>query len=135
MTDTSELTVEEAREKYDNDLHAMAQQCLADSGKYFPYFESADSSSTGRLLHYAIGMSSEANEFLELIKKIDRGSLSYADPEVKAKLEKEAVDTLIYVMNVFGEMGIDPLEAYNEKRAFNNGRFIKKGGLIVNDIA
>ena len=120
----SDLNVEELREKYDNDLWAMAQQCLADSKDYFPRFESEGSSSTGKLLHFAIGMSTEANEFLEIMKKIDRGSLDYDGPEVKAKLEKEAVDTLIYVMNVFGQMGIDPLEAYNEKRAFNHKRFV-----------
>ena len=107
----------------DNDLLAMAKQCIADSKAYFPRFESEVSSSTGKLLHFAIGMSTEANEFLEIMKKIDRGSLDYDDPDVRTKLEKEAVDTLIYVMNVFGQMGIDPLEAYNEKRNFNNSRF------------
>lgn len=126
MAEGEELTLEEARLKYDNDLNYLAQQCIADSARYFPRFESEGSSSTGRLLHYAIGMSTEANEFLEFMKKIDRGSLDYDDAAIKAKLEKEAVDTLIYVMNVFGEMGLDPLESYNEKRNFNNGRFNPK---------
>lgn len=115
----------------ENDLQALAKQCNADSELYFPAYESARSSSTGRLFHYGVGMSTESNEFLEIIKKVDRGSLDYNDPQVREALKKEAVDSLIYLMNAFGEMGIDPLEAYNEKRAFNNGRFIKKA--VIND--
>lgn len=118
----------------ENDLQALAKQCNADSELYFPAYESAKSSSTGRLFHYGVGMSTESNEFLEILKKVDRGSLDYNDPEVRKALEKEAVDSLIYLMNAFGEMGIDPLEAYNKKRAFNHERFIKRED-IVDDIA
>jgi hypothetical protein len=127
-SEVPDLDVVEARLKYDNDLNYLARQCISDSAKYFPKFESEGSSSTGRLLHYAIGMSTEANEFLEIMKKVDRGSYDFNDEEgkIKALLEKEAVDTLIYVMNVFGEMGIDPLGAYHAKRNFNNERFSPK---------
>lgn len=132
MTEASDRPVDvsglfmPAGTKQENDLQALARQCNADSEKYFPAYESAKSSSTGRLFHYGVGMSTESNEFLEIIKKIDRGSLDYNDPQVKHDLEKEAVDALIYLMNAFGEMGIDPLEAYNKKRAFNHARFIAK---------
>jgi NTP pyrophosphatase (non-canonical NTP hydrolase) len=108
-----------------NLLQQLAEQCGQDSIKYFPDIQSAKGTTYGRLLHDAGACASEAGELLEVVKKIDRGSFEYDNEGTKAALTGEAVDVLIYVLNVFYDLGVDPLTAYFKKRDFNNGRFTK----------
>jgi hypothetical protein len=108
----------------ENLLQQLAQQCGRDSQKYFPDIASAKHTPYGRLLHDAAACASEAGELLEIVKKIDRGSWEYDNEGVKAALQGEAVDVLIYVLNVFYDLGADPLKAYLKKRDYNNSRFI-----------
>jgi NTP pyrophosphatase (non-canonical NTP hydrolase) len=107
-----------------NLLQQLAEQCLSDSNKYFPQYAS-QGGTTGRLVHFALALCTEAGEFGEIVKKIDRGSFDYSNEGIRAALKNEAVDVLIYLMNIFGELGVDPLKAYFEKRDFNNSRFTK----------
>lgn len=109
----------------ENLLQQLARQCGRDSLKYFPDIHSAKGTPYGRLLHDAAACASESGELLELVKKIDRGSFEYDNEGVRAALKGEAVDVLIYVLNVFYDLGVDPLRAYLEKRDYNQGRFIK----------
>jgi NTP pyrophosphatase (non-canonical NTP hydrolase) len=117
------ITIDGVRQE--NLLQQLAKQCGRDSEKYFPMIESARGTTYGRLLHDAAACASEAGELLEIVKKIDRGSLSYDNEGVRAALEGEAVDVFIYVMNVFCDLGVDPLKAFFKKRDYNNGRFTK----------
>lgn len=109
----------------ENLLQQLARQCGRDSVKYFPNIQSAKDTTYGRLMHDAAACASEAGELLEIVKKIDRGSFEYDHAGVKAALEAEAVDVLIYVLNVFCDLGIDPLKAYLKKRDYNYSRFVK----------
>jgi len=108
-----------------NLLQQLVEQCIADSAKYFPDYDSAKSSPTGRLAHHVLALCGEAGELANLVKKIDRGSLDYDQEGVQLKLADEATDVLIYLLNIFGELGVDPLKEFFKKRDFNNRRFIE----------
>lgn len=103
--------------KAENLLQQLARQCVKDSERYFPNFGSSP------LVHHALALCGETGELANVIKKIDRGSLDIATESAKIQLEGEATDVLIYLLNIFGILGIDPLRAYFKKREFNNERF------------
>jgi NTP pyrophosphatase (non-canonical NTP hydrolase) len=106
-----------------NLLQQLVDQCIADSAKYFPDYDSAKGSPTGRLQHHVLSLCGESGELANLVKKIDRGSLSYNSEGVRLALADEATDVLIYLLNIFGELGVDPLREFFKKRDFNNKRF------------
>jgi NTP pyrophosphatase (non-canonical NTP hydrolase) len=109
----------------ENLLQQLVKQCGRDSHKYFPIVLSAQGAPYGRLFHDALACAGEIGELVEIVKKIDRGSLQFDNEGVKAALETEAVDVFIYLMNIFHDLDIDPLKAFLKKRDFNNERFIK----------
>jgi NTP pyrophosphatase (non-canonical NTP hydrolase) len=99
-----------------NLLQQLAEQCLTDSHKYFP-------ENMHTLSHHALALCGEVGEFANVVKKIERGSLDPDSEQAKIMLEGEAADILIYLMNIFGLLNVDPLKAYMKKRDFNNRRF------------
>jgi hypothetical protein len=99
-----------------NLLVQLRDQCMADSARFFP--DVAHS-----LMFNALALCGETGELANVVKKIERGSLDPDTESAKTMLEDEAIDSLIYLMCVFGILGTDPLAAYFKKRDFNNNRF------------
>lgn len=96
------------------DLKELVLQCLQDSYAWFP--EYADD-----LFFQAACASGEAGELVNKVKKVVRGSAQYAD--IEHQIAEEAMDTFIYIMNVFGILEVDVMELYNAKRRANEARF------------
>jgi NTP pyrophosphatase (non-canonical NTP hydrolase) len=74
-------------------------------------------------MHHSLALCGEAGEIANIVKKIDRGSLNIGDEIVLHDLEGETADVLIYLLNIFGLLQVDPLKAYVAKRTFNDKRF------------
>ena len=98
-------------------LRATAAQCIEDSKHYFP--EAAKS-----LAHHVLALCGETGELANLVKKIERGD--HTVEQDFARLEDEVADVFIYLMCITGLLGIDLGRAYDIKRTYNNGRFIKE---------
>lgn len=96
------------------DLKGIARECQQDSINWFP-------DKAFDLFFQASCAMAEAGEAVNQIKKVERGTHTYE--ELRPKIAEEAVDTLIYLMNVFALLDIDPLEAYRDKRRVNKLRF------------
>jgi len=112
-----ELSVTDSREQ----LYHLAKQCLEDSERWF-----GDSGKVHDLPHHGLGLGGETGEVLEIIKKIDRGSLDLSDPNVEEALALELTDVLIYVLNLAAILNIDLQQTYNQKRSINEDRFMRQ---------
>jgi NTP pyrophosphatase (non-canonical NTP hydrolase) len=100
-----------------SELALLAKQCEEDSARWFP----------GRTEHnlpfYVLALAGEVGELANVVKKIERGSLNPKDAAVKRMLDMEATDVLIYLLNIFAVLGVDPLKSYNNVRQLNEQRF------------
>lgn len=108
-----------------HDLLAIQMQCLRDNEAWFP--EQAHD-----LVHHILGLVGETGEFVEYVKKIERGSIELT-PEVQVAMAFELVDILIYLSSIASIMNVDLALAYHEKRAQNVERFPVKGESNDND--
>lgn len=99
-----------------NDLLGLIKQCQRDSERWFPNI-------AGDLPFTVLALVGETGEMANIVKKVVRGSVKLED--VVAELGEEAVDVLIYLCMVFATLGVDPVEIYRKKRAFNELRFGK----------
>lgn len=97
-----------------NDLLGLIKQCQRDSERWFPHIAKD-------LVHQALSLCGEAGEVANLVKKVQRGSLSILD--ARDTIGEEAVDVLIYLCMIFAILEVDPTEIYKEKRAKNELRF------------
>jgi NTP pyrophosphatase (non-canonical NTP hydrolase) len=97
----------------------LSRQCISDSERWFP--DTAHS-----ILHYALSLGGEVGEFQNILKKIDRGSLSMRDAAVRYKLAMELTDVYVYTLNLAGVLGIDLEKSYEIVRAANDKRFTKE---------
>jgi NTP pyrophosphatase (non-canonical NTP hydrolase) len=70
-----------------------------------------------------LALCGEAGELANLVKKAWRQS--HTEEELRAKMEGEATDILVYLCNIFGYLNMDPFEAYQKVRANNTKRFGK----------
>lgn len=95
-------------------LEGIIQQCDDDSHNWFP--RKADD-----LPFMALALCGEAGEVANQVKKVARGSHTLQDQ--KAKIEEEAIDTFIYLMDIFALLGTDVVKEYHVKRAYNAERF------------
>jgi NTP pyrophosphatase (non-canonical NTP hydrolase) len=77
-------------------------------------------------VHYALSIAGEAGELANQVKKVHRGSITL--DEARASIGEEAVDVLIYLLNLFAVLGVDPVDVYKEKRQKNELRFSRPGG-------
>lgn len=98
-------------------LRDLAHQAHKDSKVWFP--ANADD-----LLHHVLGLCGEAGEVANIVKKMDRGDGNLES--VRKDLAEETVDVMIYCMNVFAILGIDPVAMWDLKRAKNKARFAKE---------
>ena len=98
-----------------NNLGDMMLQMREDSDRWF----GAGTSENMTLM--VLGICGEAGEVADLVKKVIRGSLTLeqAVPEIK----EECIDVLHYLLMVMGMLGVDVIEEYKKKRAFNEARF------------
>ena len=95
-------------------LEEIIRQCGEDSYEWFP-------DTSWDLFFMAASAAGEAGECVNQAKKARRGT--HTSDEVRAKIEEEAIDTLIYLCNIFYILGTNVSEAYSAKRAHNEKRF------------
>jgi NTP pyrophosphatase (non-canonical NTP hydrolase) len=94
----------------------LTRECLNDSQRWFP-------GTAVSLVHYCLGLAGETGEFIDIVKKIDRGSADPRSAAIKRQLAMELTDVFIYVLNAAALLGIDLEETYKMKRAENERRF------------
>ncbi len=95
-------------------LEEIQKQCIEDTKEWFPE------------LYYDMGfltlaLAGEVGELANLVKKIIRGT--HDAMALKTLVEEEAIDSFIYLMNIFAVLGTNVEEAYRVKRAHNVERF------------
>jgi NTP pyrophosphatase (non-canonical NTP hydrolase) len=98
------------------DLNDLAHQAHRDSRQWFP-------ANAADLKHHVLGLAGEAGEVANIVKKLDRGDMTLED--VRKDLAEEATDVLIYALNIFAIIGVDPIAMWDIKRAKNMLRFEK----------
>jgi NTP pyrophosphatase (non-canonical NTP hydrolase) len=96
----------------------IQKQCYEDSARFFPNADPDD------LTIIALGMSGEAGEFADEIKKMLRSGDHTVTPERYEKLVEESTDTFIYSLLALKALRADPTHAYRIKRARNEERFL-----------
>lgn len=78
------------------------------------------------LPHHALALCGEVGEVANIIKKVQRGSLSLNDAKVHAELAMELADVFTYLINIAAILKIDLLRAYEQKCVENERRFSKE---------
>jgi len=96
-------------------LGELAQQCHADSKRWFP--ETADN-----LFFMTAANAGEAGEAINALKKAERLGRKMTAVE-KHDYVMELTDNLTYLLACFAMVGVDPERAYVQKRAENEKRF------------
>jgi NTP pyrophosphatase (non-canonical NTP hydrolase) len=104
-------------EHYPATMNDRTVEAHSDNKRWFPH--RADN-----IVHHALGLCTEAGEAGDVIKKLDRGSLTLES--ARGPLASELADVLVYVFSLASIAGIDLEQAYDEKRKFNEERFGKK---------
>lgn len=99
-------------------LAKMSRQCIEDSDRWF-----GDSHVAKSIPHHTLAMAGEVGEFANIVKKIERGSLSMQDPAVRVRLAMELTDIFTYLLNLAGLIGIDLEKSYVHVRTENQRRF------------
>lgn len=105
-------------------LVLLTQQCLQDSDRWFG--DQMNYHTLRGLIHHALSLAGEAGEFANVVKKIDRGSLQWADAAVRHKLAMELTDVFVYTLNLAGLIGIDLGRTYETVRKNNDIRFTEQ---------
>jgi NTP pyrophosphatase (non-canonical NTP hydrolase) len=87
----------------------------------FEWSQTASAENLQPLLHIALALAGEVGELANVVKKVERGDLSYA--EALGRLEEEAADVLIYLLKLSYQTGIDLETAFVKKQLANAARF------------
>jgi NTP pyrophosphatase (non-canonical NTP hydrolase) len=95
-------------------LREIAEQCLRDSDEWFPDVAREPT-------HHVLSITGEWGEFCNLLKKVERGSITLED--ALPMLKEELIDVFIYMFNLAAVMGVDIEKEYNVKRERNAVRF------------
>lgn len=98
-------------------LREMAEQCLRDTEEWFPNIARDPE-------HHIISVTGEWGEFCNLVKKVQRGSISFAD--AFPSMKEELIDVFIYMFTLAAVMGVDIEKEYNVKREQNRVRFASR---------
>jgi NTP pyrophosphatase (non-canonical NTP hydrolase) len=102
-------------EEHPMTLGELAEQCQEDVERWFPDY-------AWNLPHQALGLCGEAGELANMVKKAQRGTVSFA--ELRDAMAKEAIDVLVYLFSIFAILEMDePEEEYARVRAANESRF------------
>lgn len=99
-------------------LEEMLIQCHFDGLSWFPKV-------TRDLEYNTIALAGEVGEFANKFKKVLRGDkdYDYSNPEVREDLALELTDVLVYLLNCFAIMNVNPEATYAIVRARNIERF------------
>lgn len=104
-------------------LAELSVQCVDDSNRWF-----GDTAGTS-VPHHSLALAGEVGEFCNIVKKIERGSLSLDDARTRYDLAMELTDVLVYVLNLAGMMNIDLEKSYELVRSNNEKRFMAERAL------
>lgn len=99
-------------------LNELAQECLQTSARYFP---EVHTTARAAVVHFTLGLTGEAGEIANVVKKFNRGSLEWT--QVTELLRHELADVLIYLLDLAAVLEIDLDRALSEKQAINEERF------------
>lgn len=99
-------------------LREIAEQCLKDSDNWFPDVARDP-------MHHVLSVTGEWGEYCNLLKKVERGSITFE--EALPMLKEELIDVFIYMFNLAAVMGVDIEKEYNDKRELNVRRFGSAG--------
>lgn len=102
-------------------LKDLMEEQARNTERWFP-------NAVGDLRHMALGLAGEAGEVANIVKKIDRGDFKWDDPmysdaTVRESLADEVTDVLVYVLNLYKIIGLDPDELLKSKTEYNRQRF------------
>lgn len=103
-------------------LKELAEQCVADSEKYFG--DVAYGAVVHSIPHHTLALAGEVGELANIVKKVERQTLDFQ--EAYDAMAMECVDVMIYLMNIVGLMGLNIEEAYKIKREYNAKRFAEE---------
>jgi NTP pyrophosphatase (non-canonical NTP hydrolase) len=104
-----------------SEMALLVRQCQEDGQRWFP------GTTHDNLPFLVLALAGEVGELANVVKKIVRGSLDAKDAAVKRQLDMEATDCLVYLLNIFGVLNVDPKKAYDMVRAMNEKRFGSNG--------
>lgn len=96
------------------DLRDIQTAEAEDSRHYFPDYDAGH-------LYLAVALAGEVGEACNDIKKYERGSISFID--LHGLLQGELADILIYLVMLADHMKIDLLQAYVDKKEYNERRY------------
>lgn len=103
-------------------LAHLANQCIQDSERWF-----GDTGATHKDLGFLVlALAGEVGELANIVKKVERGSLSVRDPKVRHDIVMETTDVFVYLLNVAALLNIDLERTYHMKRAENEKRFTQQ---------
>lgn len=97
-------------------LNILARDSHLASHSWFP--QTADD-----LRHHVLGLCGEVGELANIVKKIDRGSMTLESEHHRDSLEDEVADVFIYLLNVVAILKMNLGKRYLNKQAFNQERF------------
>jgi NTP pyrophosphatase (non-canonical NTP hydrolase) len=101
-------------------LEEIGDICIQDSMRWFP-------DSFNNLMHHTIALGGEIGEFMNVVKKVDRGSLPPIELDEenvsRQMLLDELTDVLIYTANIYGLLKGNPNLCFQAKRFYNEQRF------------
>jgi len=86
-----------------------------------PFFVPISASNPRDLEHLVVCMLGELGEYANVLKKVIRGDLSYAEAE--SSLHEELTDLFIYIIKIAGQSGVDLESSYLKKLNYNEVRF------------
>ena len=112
-------------ESDDAGIREMSAAMRIDSERWFPRLHC--DKPWDLVVAYTLGLSGEAGEVANLIKKMNR---DYGDETVAAAdgLAEELADVFTYLLLLAGELEVDLAEAWRSKRAVNESRWGATGG-------
>jgi NTP pyrophosphatase (non-canonical NTP hydrolase) len=113
-----------------NALVALQAQFDSQRATGFPWDEQASAANLLPLMRSSLGLAGEAGEVAELVKKADRGDLSYED--FIPALGTELADVLAYTFKLAHAAGIDIEQVFLAKIAENERRFPQTSGRVEN---
>jgi NTP pyrophosphatase (non-canonical NTP hydrolase) len=103
-------------------LVALAKQCIGDSERWF-----GDTGETHKDLGFLVlALAGEVGELANIVKKVERGSLSIRNAKVRHDIVMETTDVFVYLLNIAALLNIDLERTYHMKRAENEERFTEQ---------
>jgi NTP pyrophosphatase (non-canonical NTP hydrolase) len=95
-------------------LQQLRDEAKSDSELWFP-------GTSNDLMYHSLGLGGESGEFLNVVKKLARGSLTLQ--EAVPMMRDELTDVFVYFLTSASVLDMDIMEEYRRKRAINAKRF------------